>query len=396
MAGKYLMARQDPLAVWSVELSAAFPYLSKPQLKGLAEWSFGMILARCCCLDTVTSYMADWLGQPELSVRSRLREWYMPAELKSGSKRGGKRQDLNVTTCFAPLLRWLVRDWPQPRLALALDASTLSERFVLLAVSVLYRSCAFPVAWKILPATAKGSWKPHWLDLLESLRGAAPKHWLVVMLTDRGLWARWLFQKIQDLGWHPLMRINKGGHFRPDDQPAFAPLGQLVPQMGMSWCGRGTAFATPQRRVAGTLLGWWGEGHREPWLILSDLAPHQGDASWYGLRAWIEQGFKDSKRGGWQWQRTRMEDPQRAERLWLAMAATTLWLLRVGGSTVAEGAGEAEAMPFAQHEGPRHPIGRMSSVFAQGHKTILMALCKQRPLPLGRWVPQSWPHLPPS
>jgi hypothetical protein len=138
------MARQDPLAVWARELGTAFPDLSKPQLKGLAEWSFGMALARCCCLDTVASSMADWLGQPELSVRSRLREWYMPAELKSGSKRGGKRQDLDVTTCFAPLLRWLVRDWPQPRLALALDASTLSERFVLLAVSVLYRSCVPP------------------------------------------------------------------------------------------------------------------------------------------------------------------------------------------------------------------------------------------------------------
>src|SRR5437660_7951072 len=124
------MPRQDPLDVWTRELTTAFPDLSKPQLKGLAHWTFGMILARCCCLDTVASYMADWLEQPELSVRSRLREWYMPAELKSGNK----RQDLDVTTCFAPLLRWLMRDWPQPRLALALDASTLSERFVLLAV----------------------------------------------------------------------------------------------------------------------------------------------------------------------------------------------------------------------------------------------------------------------
>src|SRR3954469_22129756 len=84
----------------------------KPQLNGLAHWSFGMILARCCSLDSVASYVADWLEQPELSVRSRLREWYLPAEIKSGSKHGGKRQDLDVTTCFAPLLRWLVRDGP--------------------------------------------------------------------------------------------------------------------------------------------------------------------------------------------------------------------------------------------------------------------------------------------
>src|SRR5204863_2438194 len=154
------MPRLDPLYVWTRELTTAFPDLSKPQLKGLAEWSFGMILARCCSLDSVASHMGDWLEQPELTVRSRLREWYLPADRKSTSVCGDKRTQLPVPTCFAPLLRWLQRDWPVPRLALALDASTLGERFVLLAVSVLYRRCAFPVAWKILPATAKGTWKP--------------------------------------------------------------------------------------------------------------------------------------------------------------------------------------------------------------------------------------------
>ena len=57
------------------------------------------------------------------------------------------------------------------------------------------------------------------------------------------------------------------------------------------------------------LLGYWGEEHKDPWLVLTDLAPECADACWYGLRAWIEQGFKRSKRGGWQWQHTRMDDP---------------------------------------------------------------------------------------
>jgi len=128
----------------------------QPQLKGLAEWCFGMTLARCCSVNTVVAYLADWLEQPEASVRNRLREWYLPADKKIGSQ----RQELDVTTCFAPLLHWLCRDWPEPRLALALDASTLDQRFVFLAVSVRYRGSAFRVAWKILPATAKGSWQP--------------------------------------------------------------------------------------------------------------------------------------------------------------------------------------------------------------------------------------------
>src|SRR5436309_15553923 len=278
------MPRQDPLYVWTKELTKTFPDLSRPQLKGLAEWSFGMILARCCSLDSVASYMADWLEQPELSVRSRLREWYLPADRKSVSSCGDKRQDLPVHTCFAPLLDWLQRDWPEPRLALALDASTLGKRFVLLAVSVLYRRCAFPVAWKVLPATAKEPWKPHWLELLQPMRGVVPADWLVVAMADRCLWAPWLFRELQLLGWHPLMRINAGGCFRPDGSMAFVPLKRMVPKEGKSWCGAGTAFSTPGRQLNGTLLGWWGLGHKEPWLILSDLAAQQGDPSWYGLR----------------------------------------------------------------------------------------------------------------
>ncbi len=389
------MFRQDPLIVWTKELTKAFPDLSLPQLHGLSEWSFGMILAGCCSLDCVASYMADWLEQPELSVRSRLHEWYLPADLKSGRRYGRKRKDLPVHTCFAPLLRWLRRDWPEPRLALALDASTLTDRFVLLAISVLYRRCACPVAWKILPANTKGSWKPHWLELLQALHGVVPAHWLVVMLADRGLWAKWLFQEIQLLGWHPFMRIKGGGRFRPDGSRRFLPLKQMVPEVGRSWRGQGTAFSTPGRQRTGTLLGWWGSGHKEPWLILSDLAPQQGDASWYGLRSWIAQGFKDSKKGGWQWQHTRMEDPQRAERLWLAIAVATLWLLRVGGS--------AEAAAEAKHllTGNIWPYERLcsqcwvkSSVFARGHRGILMALLKQERLPLGHWMPEPWPELP--
>src|SRR5437773_6775481 len=88
MDGRSTMSRQDPLCVWAKELTKTFPDLSKPQLKGLAEWSFGMVLARCCSLDSVASYMADWLEQPELSVRSRLREWYLPADCKSVSSPG--------------------------------------------------------------------------------------------------------------------------------------------------------------------------------------------------------------------------------------------------------------------------------------------------------------------
>ena len=64
---------------------------------------------------------------------------------------------------------------------------------------------------------------------------------------------------------------------------------------------------------------------------VTNIPPPAAEACWYGMRAWIEQGFKKIKGGGWQWQYTRMTDPNRAKRLWLAIAIVTWWLLSIGG-----------------------------------------------------------------
>jgi hypothetical protein len=109
-------------------------------------------------------------------------------------------------------------------------------------------------------------------------------------------------------------------------------LASFVPQPGTHWQGTGTVFKRPQRQLRCTRLACWEPGYTAPWVIRTDLPPDASEAGWYGVRAWIEQGFKVTKRAGWQWQRTRMTEPQRAARLWLAVAGATLRLLSVGAA----------------------------------------------------------------
>jgi len=367
--------------------------LSKPQAAVLALWSVGMVLARSCALTAVSAFLALGLDRKANTVRQQLREFCYEAK----AKRGGPRQEVNVERCFAPLLAWVLSGWEGNQLALALDATTLGQRFVVLVVSVLYRGCAIPVAWTVLPATEKHAWRGEWLRMLRQVRAAVPRRFFVIVLADRGLSARWLFQRLVRLGWHPLLRINTGGTFRPAASGRYQPLRSLVPQPGAQWVGAGTAFQGPRRRLNCTLLARWDAGYADPWLLLTELAPSAGEACWYGLRAWIEQGFKMTKRGGWQWQRTRMSDPQRAARLWLAVAVATLWLLSVGGmaeETVPVGTLlplPADSLPVAR---PRRATQlRLVSVFRQGWIAILVALLNHRRLPLGRFVPEPWPSI---
>ncbi len=71
-----------------------------------------------------------------------------------------------MRVCFAPLARWVLAHWPGTRLALALDATSLGDRLTILAVSLVYKGCAVPIAWKILKANQKHAWNPEWLALL--------------------------------------------------------------------------------------------------------------------------------------------------------------------------------------------------------------------------------------
>jgi hypothetical protein len=180
------------------------------------------------------------------------------------------------------------------------------------------------------------------------------------------------------------------------------------------WQGRGVAFpTTAESRLACTLLARRSEGHEDGWYIVTDLPPEVAEAAWYGLRMWIEHGFEQFKSGGWQWQKSRMTDPDRAGRIWLAMAVATHWVVAVGGAEDA-GQGPIETMPAlklgargdqaspgaaargSKHhwESPGSP--RLVSVLRKGMATVLAALIMGCGVVMSSWYPEPWPEISPG
>lgn len=317
---------------WQRIVTKKMSHLSKPQAVGLAMWSFGIAVTHCCGLSTVTVFLAEVLGQKENNIRERLRQWY-----KEGSDRGGrKRASIDVKASFVPLLQWILSWWSSEskNLVLAADASTLGERFTVLLISVVVRGCGIPVAWKIVGATDKGSWKPYWIELFEQIQSGIPHDWKVIVTTDRGLYAKWMYEAIKQCQWHPFMRINQQGFYHLTSHqrgfsPAWMPLQELIVKVDQHFQGHVTCFKS--NSLSCTLLARWDQGYSDPWLIVTDLPPSEATICWYGMRSWIECLFKDLKRGGLGWHHTKMTDPQRAERLWLAIAVATLWMVSLGG-----------------------------------------------------------------
>ena len=275
------------------------PHLSRPQLTGLVLWVCGTILAGSACQNAVAAALStrgNWNN-----MRQYLREWLYDG----GDRARPCGTELDVSLCFAPLLRWVLSWWRSDRLALAIDPTLKGSDQP--SHSVVYRRRR---------ANKPGAW----MDPIRAAEGAGP-------------------------GGAGLSNPDQSEIVGTDTRPGVASVHEVSPcaeggrrlpartflsRPDTAWIGGGTAFsdATVKRRC--TLIVVWYAEQEEPWIILTDHPPGEAGASWYALRFWIELGFKMLKSVGWQWQRTRRTSPERISRHWLVLSVTTLLALAYG------------------------------------------------------------------
>ena len=248
------------------------PHLSQPQLTGLALWVCGAILAGSACQNAVASALAPWRKWNNL--RQYLREW-----LYDGSDRARPCQtQLDVTLCFAPLLRWVLAWWNADCLALAIDPTLKGAQTTAIVISVLYRSCAIPVAWHIHRANHKGAWMDPSVELLKQLAPAVPPQMSVIVLCDRGISSPKLWNQIRAQGWHPCMRYHKNITFCADGGKRLPAQG-FVARPDTAWIGQGTAPSAPPRPSADAPCWWSGTSNSNNPGSSSPTWPHRKSAS---------------------------------------------------------------------------------------------------------------------
>ena len=221
--------------------------------------------------------------------------------------------------------------------------------------------------------------------------GVVPPDWQVIVSADRGLYADWLFEEICTLNWHPFLRINHYRTYQIAEEQEWRCLETVVPTTGMSWSGNVTCFKS--NPLDCTLLARWDEGYQAPWLIVTDLKPKQGNALWYGFRSWIESSYRDVKSDGWQWHKTRLKEPARAERIWLAMAVATLWTVTVGSDEQQHLSETLKDQQIPSNEDNQKSklkkASRTISCFLQGLLTIIADLLCGKGISLNGLFPQS-------
>lgn len=378
------MSHPEELKRLNAEITSHMRHLGKCFIYVLSLYVLGMVVMQHSGQSRIATFLSGLTGCSFGTMKQRLREF----TYESARKQGEKRQEVEVKTCFAPLLGWVLSKFngEHKQLVLAMDATYLKDRFVILAISVVVAGCAIPVAWHIQAGTQKGQWNPIWYALLDLLQPAIPDDWQVFVLTDSGLYSKKLFLYLsQEKQWDALMRINwTQGLFQVKGCTDWIALRDLVqrgmePRVLAGRCFKGNPIDC-------TLILQWEEEYEQPCLLVSNLATEQVEHNVYTTRYWIECSFKDVKRGFFHWEQSKMTCPQRAERLWLVISIALLWLTCVGEA--------ASDLPQWHSLSQARPKARILSAPLLGWIDLIIRLLQGKALTFGYLNPYPWLPLP--
>lgn len=263
---------------------------------------------------------------------------------------------------------------------LSLDQTDLGDRFAVLLLGLVLGDRALPLAWAVEAGPANLGFD-HQHTLLERVRDWLPAGTDVLLLADRFYPSVELFAWLHARGWHYRLRLKRNLTVDPG-------FGDIVTTGDLA-AGHTERYLPDVRlfnHAVPTNLGILHEpGHKEPWIIAMDNAPHRATVRDYGSRWSIEPLFSDYKSRGFDLEATQLRAPDRLDRLLLIMALALHWCVRVGQEDACDHPTPLEQKTQDQPD-PNHwsfqKLARSAlSWFKRGLRVLLRRLQMYQPLP---------------
>lgn len=243
---------------------------------------------------------------------------------------------LQVWEWYRPVAEQLLALASGPELHLIIDCTKVGFAFRLMTVSLAYKRRSLPLVWSVHRGSRGWTSVQAQQALLRRLLPLIPAHRSVVLLGDAG------FQSVELLGW--LRR--QGWHFVIRQQ---GKIQVYSPAFG--WRRLDSFALEPgQTRVLGWVrltrrrnVGWfwlvlhWEAGEDAPWYLASSRSGRGALIRLYKKRMWTEEMYGDWKGHGFDLEASHLRDPDRIDRLVLAVALTFLWLIALGSVVVKRG-----------------------------------------------------------
>lgn len=316
------------------------------------------------------------------SQQIHLSQWILhrPGKQQARSKerqlvRWLQNERIEVDRVYRQLSTAALVEWQQQRVEVALDTSSLWERFVIVRLSLIYRGRALPLVWKVVERQSVSVGFGDYADLLWRAKDLFPAGCCVTLLADRGFVDVELMRLAVQLGWHFILRAKQSllvyRAFHDSTK-----VGRLMPPKGHIHLFDVTQVTARRFGPVALALGHvrTAQGY-QPWALITDLPPSLETFTQYGRRFDIEENFLDDKSAGFQLEASELRNAQVLERLCLILATATLYLVATGTAI--------QAMNLRLLVDPHWQRGL--SYFQLGWRWLLFALTNQRPLLAFLW-----------
>lgn len=326
----------NPLGVWqgwSQEVARMVPGVGVWQQRALAMFSLGVASAKHCGAARVAAVVPGAATAPSTTRRF---------------ERLLANERVDVRAARSAVAATVLEQGRGQTLWLALDETHQGQtatgaRFGMLALRLVYRERALPLAWVCYrPGAAEASFPVLIGRLMIEVAALIPADTRVILLTDRGLSWPALLDQCRAVGWSFLCRVQGQTRIQTADGVT-GPIRDRAPHPGSRWQGRGRAFLKAGWRAA-NVVAVWRRGDAQPWLLVTDLDPAWIRCTQYRHRMDEEQSFRDDKSSGFDWNASRVRDPAHMDRLLLILQLASCFVLAQG--------------VFVLHHGFRHLLER--------------------------------------
>lgn len=213
-------------------------------------------------------------------------------------------------------------------LVILMDRSMINDTLNLLHVALAFGGRALPLGWVRVPHEGNSDLALQ-QELLRWLQSCLPAGARPTLLADREFHSIHLAQWVGEvLQWDFVLRLKAGTFVECDG--SWLQAGELA-ERGRT-ARYGPVKVTKDRRATYRvhLVTHWAQDEAEPWLLLTNLGSAQVAVARYAQRFWIEEMFSDHKSRGLNLEATRLTDPDRLERLLVAVSLAYLWIMEVG------------------------------------------------------------------
>jgi hypothetical protein len=304
------------------------PLVPVSNIKQLANWlwiTVGILQANSIALSEIATYLpSPVLAESRVTT---IRRWLMNFRV-------------DVWSFYRPILEQALQGWQSVHAIVILDGVTVfNDLWQIFRLSLLHGRRAIPLVWVVLPTEGLTQ-----VEKLEAMLQRAadflnPRVRQVTFLADRGFrdhdWAALCLK----LGWNYVIRLANSTRIglvdgqwvrldqlnvRTDECCAFQ---RVLVARSVKWPAHVTVTRTRQDS----------KGKSEIVAVMSNRAAGRNRLREYAYRMDIDESFRDDKSGGFDMAHTRLQHPERLERLLLAVAIATLWCHELGEQVVIQG-----------------------------------------------------------